>query len=78
MRWTHCPFPRILASVLVNGIISKLHDGKRVFYLNINDALLKTQGAIADRVGHLTEKGCEVWAEKMRPTLKELLREPAP
>ena len=58
----------------VNGIISKLDDGKQVFYLNINDALLKTQGAIADRVGHVTEKGYEVWAEQIRPTLKKLMQ----
>ncbi|OQB86300.1 MAG: GDSL-like Lipase/Acylhydrolase [Planctomycetes bacterium ADurb.Bin126] len=58
----------------VNGIISKLDDGKQVFYLNINDALLKTEGAIADRVGHLTEKGYEVWAEQIRPTLRKLMK----
>ena len=50
----------------VNGIISKLHDGKRIFYLNINDRLLATEGAIWDRVGHVTEKGYEIWAEEMR------------
>jgi beta-glucosidase len=59
----------------VNGIISKLDDGKQIFYLNINDALLSSQGAIRDRVGHLTEKGYEVWAEKMGPTLKRLMQE---
>ena len=58
----------------VNGIISKLHDGKRIFYLNINDALLKEKGAIRDRVGHLTEKGYEVWADAIRPTLKKLMQ----
>jgi len=58
----------------VNGIVSKLDDGKQVFYLNINGALLKTEGAIADRVGHLTEKGYEVWAEQLRPTLQKLMR----
>lgn len=57
----------------VNQIISKLDDGKRVFYLNINEALLKTDGAIADRVGHLTEKGYGVWAEQMRPALQKLM-----
>ena len=58
----------------VNGIISKLHDGKQIFYLNINDALLKTKGAIKDRVGHLSEKGYEIWAEQIRPTLKKLMQ----
>jgi len=59
----------------VNGIISKLHDGKRVFYLNINDALLKTEGAIADRVGHVTEEGYQVWADTIRPTLEKLMKD---
>jgi len=58
----------------VNGVISKLDDGKQVFYLNINDALLGTEGAIRDRVGHLNEKGFEVWAEHIRPTLKKLMQ----
>lgn len=59
----------------VNGIISKLDDGEQIFYVNINDALLKTKGAIKDRVGHLTEKGFEVWADSIRPTLKKLMKE---
>ena len=73
-------FPRFFGkdkNEKVNGIISRLHDGKQVFYLNINDALLKEKGAIRDRVGHLTEKGYEVWAAQIRPTLKELMRSAA-
>jgi beta-glucosidase len=58
----------------VNGIISKFDDGKQVFYLNINDKLLATEGAIQDRVGHLTEKGYEVWAYAIRPTLMNLMQ----
>jgi len=58
----------------VNGIISKLDDGKQIFYLNINDQLLATEGAIGDRVGHVTEKGYEVWADAIRPTLKKLMQ----
>lgn len=57
----------------VNNVITKLDDGKQIFYLNINGELLKTEGAIKDRVGHVTEKGYEVWAEAMRPTLKKLM-----
>jgi len=57
----------------VNEIIAKLHDGKHIFYLNINESLLKTKGAIKDRVGHVTEKGYEVWAEEIRPTLMKLM-----
>lgn len=60
----------------INSTISKLHEGRDIFYLNINETLVKTEGAIRDRVGHLTEKGYEVWAEQIRPTLKELMKEP--
>ena len=59
----------------VNGIISKLHDGKQILYLNINGQLLATKGAIRDRVGHVTEKGYQVWADAIRPTLKELMKD---
>jgi beta-glucosidase len=59
----------------VNGVISKLHDGKRVFYLNINDALISSEGAIRDRVGHLTKRGYGVWAEQIRPILTKLVQE---
>ena len=58
----------------VNKTISKLHDGKHIFYLNINNALLKEKGAIRDRVGHLSEKGYEIWAAQIRPTLRKLMR----
>ena len=56
-----------------NKIICKLHDGKQVFYQDISAALRKTPGCIADRVGHLTSKGFEVWADEIRPTLKKLM-----
>ncbi len=70
-------FPRIMGADKnedLNPLIAKLDDGKQVFCLNINDALITTQGAIADRVGHVTPKGYEVWAEQMRPTLAKLMR----
>jgi len=59
---------------VANGLISKLDDGRRIFYLDINDQLVATEGAIRDRVGHLTEKGYEVWAEEMGPTLEKLMQ----
>jgi lysophospholipase L1-like esterase len=58
----------------VNSVIAKLNDGEQIFYLNINDHLLKTKGAIKDRVGHVTEIGYEAWSNAMRPTLKKLMK----
>jgi beta-glucosidase len=57
-----------------NNLIAKLADGKQIVYMDINDALVEGKG-IADRVGHLNEKGFEIWAEKIRPTLKKLMEE---
>jgi hypothetical protein len=51
-----------------------LDDGRKVFYQNITEAIKKTPGTIKDRVGHLNEKGFEVWANEIRPTLKKLMQ----
>lgn len=69
-------FPRVFGNDNnddVNNVMAKLDDGKQICYLNINGELLKTEGAIKDRVDHVTEMGYEVWAEAMRPTLKKLM-----
>jgi glycine cleavage system aminomethyltransferase T len=57
-----------------NNLIAKLADGKQIVFMDINDALIAGKG-IADRVGHLNEKGFEIWAEQIRPTLKTLMQE---
>ena len=59
----------------VNGIISKLDDGKTIHYLNINASLLATEGAIQDRVGHVTEKGYAIWAEAIIPLISKWVEE---
>jgi len=70
-------FPKRFGAIrhdVANGLIAKLADDKQIFFMDINDKLVNTEGAIADRVGHLTEKGYEVWAEEIRPTLKKLMQ----
>ncbi len=57
----------------VNETIAKLDDGERIFYLNINQKLLDTEGAIRDRVGHLSAKGYEVWAEAIGSSIDKLM-----
>gem|GEM_PF-1011788 len=69
-------FPKRFGAIrheVANNLIAKLADGKRIFFMDINDTLVKEK-VIADRVGHLTEKGYEIWARKMRPTLKKLMQ----
>jgi beta-glucosidase len=64
----------------VNEQISKLDDGKSVFYLNIGKAFLNADGTISPDVMpdylHLTAKGYRRWADAMEPTLWKLLDEP--
>lgn len=55
-----------------NDLIAKLDDGKTVFYKNINKSM--TPDCIADRVGHLTAKGFEVWGEEIYPTVQKLIK----
>jgi lysophospholipase L1-like esterase len=71
--------PRRLRNDKVNAIISKIHDGKTIFYLDVGDKFLnpdKTVNTelISDTV-HPNAKGFEVWAEAMEPTIKKLLGE---
>jgi len=62
----------------INGIISKLHDGDRVHYLDIGAKFLDAAGNIPkDVMGdalHPTTKGYEIWAEAVKEPLAALLQ----
>ena len=69
-------FPRLWGkdnSDRLNRSLAKLEDGQRVFFLNINERLSETEGAIRDGVGHLSEMGYQIWADSMRATLEKLM-----
>jgi lysophospholipase L1-like esterase len=55
-----------------------LHDGRRVFFLDIGSAFLGPDGTLAGEIMpdklHPTPKGYALWAEAMRPTLVRLLQ----
>jgi lysophospholipase L1-like esterase len=57
----------------VNKIIAKLHDGKNVFFKNINDKFLNPQGQLIgfrpDNL-HPVAEGYEIWATAVADTLK--------
>jgi len=63
----------------VNAIIANYADGRRVFFANINAALLNADGTLSRDVMpdllHPQEKGYEIWARSMDPILKTLLSE---
>ena len=58
---------------VANALIAKLAHQERIVFLDINNALIEGKG-IADRVGHLNQKGFEIWAQTIRPTLKKLMQ----
>ncbi len=65
----------------VNSNIEKLADGNKVRYLNVNDQLANPDGKLHEGMTvdklHLSAKGCQVWADALRPVLTELLGPPS-
>ncbi len=61
----------------VNRALAKLHDGRHVFFLDINDRFLDADGNIPKDVMpdllHPSAKGYEIWADAIREPLKKLL-----
>jgi len=61
-----------------NAIISKLHDGKQVFFLDIGDRFIEPDKSISKeklKDGlHPSEKGYRIWVDAMRPYLDDLLK----
>jgi lysophospholipase L1-like esterase len=64
-----------------NDLISKFDDGKQVKFLNINKVFLDADGKLTREIFadllHPTEKGYQLWADAIRPTLTQWLGEPA-
>ena len=66
----------------INGSLSRLADGRKVRYLNINDKLADRRGRLFDGMMnakdrlHPTVKAYQVWADALKPVLTELLGPP--
>ena len=62
-----------------NAIISKLADGKAVFFLDIGPKFLTADGKLSKDVMpdllHPSTKGYEIWARSIEPTVASLLEE---
>jgi lysophospholipase L1-like esterase len=62
----------------INTIISCLHDGRHVFYLDIGDKFLSPDGSIPRDIMndllHPTAKGYEIWAQAVKETLDGFLK----
>ena len=60
-----------------NAMIAQLDDGEWVHYLDIGADFLDTDGALSEEIMpdrlHPNERGYEIWAQAMEPTLARLL-----
>lgn len=69
--------PLRATTVEINDIIKGIGDGKKVYYLNINDKLMKPDGTqdreIMPDLVHLSPKGYEIWGDAIEPKIAELL-----
>jgi lysophospholipase L1-like esterase len=65
----------------INRRIAKLADGRTIRYLNINDRLTDEEGNLLEGMTvdglHLSVKGYQVWADALKPVLREILGAPA-
>jgi beta-glucosidase len=60
-----------------NRMISELDDGEWIHYLDIGQAFLEADGALPESIMpdalHPNERGYQIWAEAMEPTLARLM-----
>ena len=67
----------------INANLATLADGRTVRYLDVNDRLADQEGRLFDGVMndrdklHPTLKGYQIWADGLKPILRELLGPPA-
>jgi lysophospholipase L1-like esterase len=67
----------------INGNLSRVADGRKVRYLNINDKLADRDGRLLDGMMnakdrlHPTVKAYQIWADALKPLLTQLLGPPA-
>jgi lysophospholipase L1-like esterase len=63
---------------MTNEIISKLDDGKHVFYKNIDEKVLEKDGTLDKKIMydalHLTEEGYEIEAKAIKGDVEKLLK----
>lgn len=71
--------PRRQVNEATNAIVSKLDDGKMVYYLDIGPAFLADDGTLSKEIMpdllHLNPKGYQIWAEAIEPKLAVLMGE---
>lgn len=62
----------------INAIISKLDDGKNIFFLDIGEKFMQPDGTITKEIMpdflHLSPAGYQIWADAISPKLEELMK----
>lgn len=70
--------PQHAQVALINTVIVKLGDYKRVHYLDIGPKFLQPDGTLTREIMpdllHPSEKGFKIWAKAMAPTLEEMMK----
>ena len=70
--------PQRAQVALINTVIAKLDDGKMVRYLDIDPKFLEADGTLSRNIMpdllHPNERGYQIWADAMNPTLEEMLK----
>ncbi|MBI3828424.1 MAG: GDSL family lipase [Planctomycetes bacterium] len=70
-------FPPRVKNEEVNKLISKLDDGKKIKYLDINPKFLTDDGTLGKDIMpdllHPNAKGYQIWADAILPVVKEML-----
>ena len=76
-RGADSKFPQRVKLAEVNQKVAKLDDGKNVRYLDIGSKFLESDGTLTKQVMpdllHLSERGYQIWADAITPTLNEML-----
>jgi beta-glucosidase len=71
--------PQMQKNNKASKLASKLADNKVIFYLDINKKLLNKKGVLTREIMpdllHPNEKGYQIWAEAMEPTIAKLMGE---
>lgn len=72
------PGPDRVKNAEASKIASQIADEKDVFYLDIGDQFLASDGTIPHEIMpdevHLSEQGFKIWAESMEPLIDKLMR----
>ena len=70
--------PQRAQVALINTVIAKLDDGQMVRFLDIGPKFLEADGTLSKDIMpdllHPSEKGYQIWADAMNPTLDEMMK----